>query len=151
MKVVKLVSGFLFMIAVIAITVVLLSGSNLFFFLDLPSLLLVLICPFVLILIQYGPASIGRNFSIALDDISVEKREASSAEYYFQTWGIYVLLTGGIFFIVGIIMVLSNIQDKETIGAGLACSLITFLYGLIITITLTRPLAVFCRQKNPKN
>ena len=147
MKIMKWLFGVLFMMVIMALTIVVFARTSLLIFLDIPSLVLVLICPFGLLLIQYGPSRFARYFSAAFGSRPVEAPIVKKSEFFFRKLGHYFLLTGGVFFITGIIMALSDISNTEAIGVNLAVALLTLLYGLLLDMLLAQPLVVFCREK----
>jgi flagellar motor component MotA len=154
MKLLRLGAGFFFMVAVVVLSIVLFSGSALsalLYFFNLPSLVLVLLCPFGLILIQYPPPSLILYFSVALSARPAGKETAEKAEYFFRKLGRYYLLTGCVYCVYGLIMALSDLGDKAAIGVNLAVSLITLFYGLLLDLLLAQPLAGFCREKDMIN
>jgi len=59
----------------------------------------------------------------------------------FEDWGIFAPAFGMIGTLIGLILMLANIEDKSAIGPGMSAALITTLYGVILANLVFIPIA----------
>lgn len=60
---------------------------------------------------------------------------------FFEDWGKYAPAFGMIGTLIGLVGMLGNIEDKSSIGSGMAVALITTLYGAILANLVFNPIA----------
>jgi chemotaxis protein MotA len=59
----------------------------------------------------------------------------------FEDWGIFAPAFGMIGTLIGLILMLANIEDKSAIGPGMSTALITTLYGAVVANLVFIPIA----------
>ncbi len=59
----------------------------------------------------------------------------------FEDWGLFAPAFGMIGTLIGLILMLSNIEDKSAIGPGMSTALITTLYGAVVANLVFIPIA----------
>ncbi|HEB30452.1 MAG TPA: motility protein A [Spirochaetes bacterium] len=60
---------------------------------------------------------------------------------FFEDWGAFAPAFGMIGTLIGLILMLSNIEDKSAIGPGMSTALITTLYGAVLANLVFIPIA----------
>ncbi len=126
---------------------ILISGGSVIWFFDLPSFLLVVPPPFILVV------SIGalKDFSGGLSFAFTGKPGGDAGTLLaqarvFMTCHYTALAAGGIGGVVGLVMTLVNLGEMSKIGPYLAMMLLSLFYGLILGFFFFYPVAV--RLKN---
>ena len=109
-------------------------------YIDPPSMVLIVILPWLALSIPYG-----FSFPVKLIKAINQQLSREEAEYYEQMIkhiGAAVFSAGLIGTFMGIISMLGDLSDPNSMGGGLATSLITVLYALIVNIIFIIP--IFC-------
>jgi flagellar motor component MotA len=105
---------------------------------DIPSLLIAVILPFVTTLISFGPAYISRSLGcvFSADD---NRDDLNQARAYFKsllrsvgTFTLFAVVTGSV-------MLLANIADTTAIGRNLAVALLSLFYGTAAVMIFVLP------------
>ena len=86
----------------------------------------------------YNKESLG---TILDDEIQSQERQLSISVKVLDSMSEYAPAFGMIGTLIGMILMLQNIDDPESLGAGLAVALITTLYGTIFANMILGPLA----------
>ncbi|PAU94618.1 motility protein A [Aliifodinibius salipaludis] len=86
----------------------------------------------------YNKESLG---NILDDEIQSQKRQLSISVKVLDSMSEYAPAFGMIGTLIGMILMLQNIDDPKSLGAGLAVALITTLYGTILSNMILGPLA----------
>lgn len=84
------------------------------------------------------PEVIERTLNSDLDNL-IERHEAGRS--MFEQMGKYAPAFGMIGTLIGLVAMLSNMQDPSAIGAGMAAALLTTLYGALLANLVFLPLA----------
>jgi len=84
------------------------------------------------------PEVIRNILETELNNIQVRHQEGIKI---FEDWGIFAPAFGMIGTLIGLVLMLSNIEDKSAIGPGMSAALITTLYGAIIANLVFIPIA----------
>ena len=114
------------LIIVSAILGTILVSSGISAFIDVPSLLAVIIPVIASIPAKHGLEGFKELF-----------REGENQNKILHTMGVTAFLAGAIGTMIGMIIMLGNLQDKAAIGPAMAISLLTILYGLLILLFTT--------------
>ncbi len=131
----NLISAFIGVIGFVAIWVLCLvaGGDNASTFIDFLSAAVVIVTPATALLAIYGWAGcidavcwIGRRPS---DDDSVDE-----AVTFFQLAAGFALSAGFLGTLIGLVIILTNLNDPSQIGPGMAVALLTQLYGVFIAV-----------------
>lgn len=78
---------------------------------------------------------------ILKDEISSRERQVEISINVMQAMSTYAPAFGMIGTVIGMVLMLQNVSDPETLGAGLSVALLTTLYGTILSNMLLGPLA----------
>lgn len=117
------------------------SGGNLLFFINIPSLVLVVGIPFVMLLSNHSLREMGSYFGAAFR--SGEESAAPSVikkgiEFFTAMRG-YLILSGFVGALTGVMTMLSLFEDVDRVGFGAALSLMTIFYALLLIILISLP------------
>jgi len=122
------------------------DGGEITRLIDIPTFIITGIVPFLFAAILYGFKETVAAFSIqTIDELDKEKLKKTSR--FFETYGNAVLISGAISVIIGIINILSNLDDNHALYPNLAVALISILYSCIIYILIIIPYSVFIKNK----
>ena len=99
--------------------------------------------PFILLGIQMTVDGTDAELieSILRSEIDTVAQRHNTGKSLFQTMGRYAPAFGMIGTLMGLIIMLGNMDDPEAIGPGMAVALITTLYGAIVANLLCLPIA----------
>ena len=114
------------LIIVSAILATILLASGIGAFIDVPSLLTVIIPVIASISAKHGLEGFKELF-----------REGENQSKILHTMGVTGIIAGAIGTMIGLVIILGNISDKSALGPALAIALLTFLYGLLIFLFTT--------------
>jgi len=131
------------------ILAIILTGASVLVLADLPSFILVVILPFLLVSILYGFKDMAYAFATPFKKESNQDNVAK-AVIFFQKYGKAVLLTGIIGVIIGIITMLATLDDKSGIGPAVALALISLLYSALINVLIVIPFLLLLKKKLAK-
>lgn len=137
----KLFVPFAINCAGIAFVVVLSGGSRGFAYLvDLPSLLVALVAPFIVAMATYGPSRAMRAFSCPFDPEAVVA-ELASARAFFACFLRYLVAFTVFAVVTGTIMLLGYLSEENLamIGRNLAIALLSLFYGSVGSILFILP------------
>ncbi len=79
--------------------------------------------------------------SILRDEIRSRERQVETSINVMHSMSMYAPAFGMIGTVIGMVLMLQNISDPQSLGAGLAVALLTTLYGTIMANMLLGPLA----------
>ncbi len=102
-------------------------------FLDVPSALIVVVVPLMILLAIYGWAGIVDAWSYVARKPASGKT-AEDAVTFFQLAAGFALATGFLGTLVGLMIMLKNLDDPSRIGPAMAINLLTQLYGVFIAV-----------------
>jgi len=122
------------------------SGNNILMYVDIPSLLIVGIIPFLFVSILFGFKEMVLFFSVSFKK-EIEKEKLTEALDFFKIHGKTTWIAGIIAVIIGIIGILVNLEDKAAIGPNVALILISILYSGIINVIIVTPFIIFIKRK----
>ena len=114
------------LIIVSAILGTILLASGIGAFIDVPSLLTVIIPVIASISAKHGLEGFKELF-----------RKGENQNKILHTMGVTAILAGGIGTMIGLVIILGNISDKSALGPALAIALLTLFYGLLIFLFTT--------------
>ena len=114
------------LIIVSAILGTILTASGIDAFIDVPSLLTVIIPVIASISTKHGLEGFKELF-----------REGESQSKILHTMGVTAFLAGAIGTMIGMIIMLGNLQEKSAVGPAIAIALLTLLYGLLTFLFTT--------------
>ena len=117
-------------------------------FFDIPSIVMVaggILC-FVMATRRFSTFRRGIRQVFRLGDIpESERKEAMITANFFRTLSYFSLVIGGFWSLMGFCIVLGN-MDPETLGIGVAVSLMTLLYSFVLSATIFMPISIQYRN-----
>ena len=99
---------------------------------DVPSAIITLGGAFALLLVS--GANIGAMFK------GVFSSAATAGARGWELCGIYALIAGAIGTLIGLVIMLKNMDDPAAIGPGMALSMLTSFYGFVLAFLISMPL-----------
>ncbi|MFH1418935.1 MAG: MotA/TolQ/ExbB proton channel family protein [Planctomycetota bacterium] len=116
-------------------------------FFDVPSALLVLIAPLAIMIAVYGWAGVIDACWWVFRKPTPGKA-AEEAVGFWQLWGAFALASGFLGTMVGMIVLLTWMEDPSRIGGGMAVALLTQLYGVFVAVICIALAAHIGRRHN---
>tara|TARA_Y100000590_G_C15295080_1_gene854071 strand:+ start:287 stop:682 length:396 start_codon:yes stop_codon:yes gene_type:complete len=120
----KVISLLIIVFAIVAAISV--GAGDILAFIDVPSLLVVI-----------GPVIASISAKHGLEGFKELFREGENQSKILHTMGVTAFLAGAIGTMIGLVIMLGNLQDQAAIGPAMAISLLTILYGLLIFLFTT--------------
>ncbi len=137
MKIVAALLG----IALIVSAIMLGGGTDsLWSFLNLPSLLFVGGCTVLFTLAQHAPGDVAAALRAACGGPVREDREIAGHVAVLSTLRTLAAGSGVAGTLVGLVLMLGNLEDPSAIGPGMAVGLLTALYGILLAEFLLGPM-----------
>ena len=141
-----LLSGFVF-VALVCTGIVM--GGALQGFIDLPSLVIVIGGMSCATVGSFPVNVIGDAIGDALGNNSIEDEERVLRSYQvLSKMGDFAVASGLMGTVIGLVNMLSNLDDPTAIGPAMAVALLTMLYGVILGEFVCRSLANSCLSQN---
>ena len=128
------------------VSLIVLTRTNPLFYVDMASLLVILIFGLLVSLFFYGLTP-GFLYFKAVFQIDPQPEITRQAVKYFKNMGAYTLAAGLFGFLTGMIAVLADISDTAKIGPNLAVALITMLYAVILNMVVFIPFRMILERK----
>jgi flagellar motor component MotA len=122
------------------------SGGGISIYLDIPSLIIVGVFPFLFVSILFGFKEMGLAFSVSIKK-ETERKKLVNALNFFKIYGKVTWIAGYIAVFIGVITMLANLEDKTALGPNLALALISMLYSGIINVVIIIPFTVFIKKQ----
>jgi len=120
-------------------------GSRVFF--DLPSLGLVVASAALMGFAAHSPREVGRSYRLALSDRGGSLEELEQAAAYFDGLVRYLACGGAIGVLTGVVAMLVALQDKASVGRGLALGLLSVLYAVLLIEVVGVPFRTAIRKR----
>ena len=114
-------------------------GANISFMIDIKSAAIVVGCTLGLLL--FGGSRIGPMFG-SVFRCSVPAADLLQAARDWKLAAAYLLASGVIGTLIGLVIMLKNMDDPAALGPGMAIAVLTILYGVIVGLGICLPLAV---------
>ncbi len=127
--------------------VALLAGSGVGSFLDIPSLLVVLVPALLMSLASYGLSEMGSYFALAFKKEGAAPVALEKGIHFFDTLQTYFKISAAIAFSMGLILILATLDDLSKIGPYLAVAVISVLYACVLALLLTVPFRTALEKK----
>jgi hypothetical protein len=122
------------------------SGGVAWIYVDIPSLIITGILPFLFVSILFGFKEMALSFLVALKK-DAEKDKLIKALNFFRTYGKTTWIAGFIAVLIGVIAIMALLEDKKALGPNLALALISLLYSGIINVVIIIPFMVFIKKQ----
>jgi flagellar motor component MotA len=113
---------------------------------DIPSLIIVGIFPFLFTGVLFGFKEMKLAFSVSKRK-ETEKEKLMNALNFFKIYGKVTWIAGYIAVLIGIVAILVNLEDKTALGPNFALALISMLYSGIINVAIIIPFTVFLKKQ----
>ena len=123
----------------IFIVAIIFTGASITVFIYPESIIIVVFAPAFLTIAVYGLPTFARSFKIAFREATASRKELQTGIKLFGALQRYLLLTGLITTMIGLVAMLANLVDATQIGPNLALALITLLYSLIFIFAVALP------------
>lgn len=133
-------------LAVFAAAILVANGSF-SWFIDMSSLAVVLLPAFFLSWGVFGLPGIGRAFAASFRKEGAAEGELRKALAFFDAILSYLLLSGLLGSLVGIISMVGRIDDLKSIGLGMAIALLSLWYALILILAVAVPFRSGIRRR----
>ena len=109
------------------------SDGQLAVFIDIPSVVLTLGCASALLLATFGWQGAWQAIKSPLGGI-LTADEQRTAVSFFKLGAVFLLASGFIGTFIGLVAMLSNMDDPSKIGMGMAIALLTQLYAAVLAV-----------------
>ncbi|MDR2792082.1 MAG: hypothetical protein LBB61_00245 [Treponema sp.] len=126
--------------------VVALSGGTLGTYVDVPSIIIMVVCPLAYQWILFGAGYVKDAF------ISPFKKEASPAQLsraqvFFKSYMKVVWLLSVVVLIIGFVAIMKNLEDRQALGPNMAIASISLLYAGLIDILVIIPYGIILKKR----
>jgi flagellar motor component MotA len=125
-------------LAMIALGVMFAAGK-VSYFLDWPSVIMVVFPTLVLSLATFPPAVIGRSFAAAFDRRTSTEVELRTAATFFRALQGYLLLSGLLAALLGVMTILAGLKADTNVAGGAALLLVSVFYSLVLILLVALP------------
>lgn len=117
------------------------AAARIDYFMDYPSLIVVVVPAVVLGLAAFPPRVIGRSFTVAFSRQAASEAELRQAAVFFRALERFILLSGFLGALIGVVTILSQQEEvpMKKVAQGFALLLITVFYSLVLTLVLAVP------------
>ena len=141
-----LIIGFLFMVFFIAVMGMLTSAWNAY--IDMPSILLIIVSLLFFFPSTKSGSIIGRYFKSSFKkDYTYTKTELAALCAAAKNTTKFILAVGGFGFACGILGSLVNLENKNALGPNIALSLLSFVYAITTSFFIFFPVQVWAENK----
>jgi flagellar motor component MotA len=141
-----LMIGFLFMVFIFAIVGALSGLLNMF--IDLPSILLILVPLIFFVFTSKSGNILGMYIKTSFrKDYPYTSSELAALSGAIKNTIKFILAVGGFGFVSGLLACLVNLDNKEMLGPSLALSLLTFLYAIAVSVFIFLPTQAWAENK----
>ena len=120
------------------------SGGTVLPYIDIPSLIIVGIFPFLFISIVFGFKEMASAFKISFKK-EPERDKLIKAINFFKAYCKATWISGFIAMLIGVIAMLIWLEDKTKLGPNMAVALISLLYCGIINVVIIIPFTVYIK------
>ncbi len=121
----------------IALAIALGFGADLTALIDIQSAVMVVGCTLALLL--FSGVNIGTMLKTLFSN-SAAPEEKQAANRAWTLTGVYSLMVGAIGTLVGLVIMLKNMDDPAAVGPGMAIALLTQLYGFLLAFAIAFPM-----------
>ncbi|MCP4132871.1 MAG: hypothetical protein GY754_18035 [bacterium] len=124
-----------------------LAGGEFSFFMDLPSLMIVMVPTIAMLLAGSRPIEIVTAFKLAMEKSSGSKKEYERSLLIFNSMFAYLVLSTVAAVLLGLTLMLSYPLEPNRFGFGLAVCLLAVLYAVIIMMIIVAPFRMSLKKK----
>jgi hypothetical protein len=142
-----IIIGFLFSVF-ISVLVSIMSGMYGFLLFDVPSMLLTLVLLLFFLFATKSGSIIGTYIKSSFKkNYAYTRAELVSLSVAIKNTIKFALGTGGFGFLMGVVGMLKNLEDKNMLGPLFALSLLTVLYSIIVSFFIFFPVQAWAENK----
>lgn len=142
---------FILSAAVIA-AVILFAGGRITDFLDVPSALVVVSIPVILLFYNFSAKEIGNTVRFCFNYYNKKKKfNIDLGLLILTSFRNNVYITALMGSVLGVIFILITLNDKSALGKDLAVAMLTILYALIINLIIVSPAIDALRRERERN
>jgi flagellar motor component MotA len=124
---------------------VFMSGGSPSLCLDIPSILIMVLFPFVYQCLLFGVSTVKIAFTAGFrKDAAME--QLTKARLFFKNYSKVVWVTALVVVFIGTVAILKNLEDRTMLGPNFALALLSLLYGGIIHLVIIIPNSVFLKK-----
>ena len=123
-----------------------LAGGNIMAFFDIPSFLLVAVVPFLFVSVLFGFKDMAAAFSSALKK-EIDQDSLKKALIFFRAYGKAVWITGIVGVVIGVVGMLTNLEDVSAIGPNVALSILSIYCSCIAFLVIVLPFTVIIKKR----
>jgi len=125
---------------------VLVAGQSLLPLLDLPTFITVGLVPFLFVSVLFGFKEMKTAYTTALQK-EPEADRVSKSQGFFHVFGATIWIMGMVSVIVGIIGMLSHLDDQASIGPNMALALLSMFYSGLLYLAAVFPFTLMLKKK----
>jgi flagellar motor component MotA len=126
-------------------TVFMLDGA-LSVYLDIPSILIMVLFPFVYQCLLFGISTAKNAFTAGFrKDATLE--QLTKAQLFFKSYSKVIWITSLTAVLIGIVALLTYLEDHAKFGPSLALVFLSILYGGLIHLVIIIPNSVFLKKR----
>lgn len=134
-----------FFLSIIGVMILLLGlnilgGNDPLLYLDIASLLCIILFTLIPFLASYKMSGIRKGFKIALSTGGKSEADRAYGIKFVKTWDRLSLFSSAVTFMFGIIGMLAWLEDTASVGANLGVALIVMFYYFIMKLAIFVPL-----------
>ena len=109
-------------------------------FFNLPSFVIVTLVPLLLTAGYFGHQALVEALRVGITNEKCSKVNCIKHQHILQTLRNLFSICGAIGFLIGLVMMLQNLEDPAKIGPAMAIAILTVFYGLVLGELLVAPL-----------
>ena len=125
---------------------VFMSGGTLYGYLDIPSILIMVIFPFVYQCLLFGVSTVKLAFIAGFrGDATVGM--ITKAQLFFKSYSRIVWITAFSVALIGMVAILKNLEDPAALGPNMALAFLSLLYCGLIHLAIIIPNSIFLKKR----
>lgn len=139
----------LWVLAFIGIVIIgiVLAGGDIRWFISVASFVIVVLPGLLLSLANFSPTEIFHFFGMGFGSKELTEADLKKGLAFFRALQYYLILSGIIGTLIGLVAMLGTIEDPSKIGVAMSVALLTILYAFILTAAVTVPFHTGLRRK----
>lgn len=122
------------------------SGVGLSVYLDAASVVLVLGLTLVMLRAGWSFRAMGTQFRNSMND-QADRASLEEAILFFTSARRYLVQAAGFAVFIGLIAILTNLEDRNKLGPNLAVALLSAFYAIILTVAICIPFETAARRR----
>jgi hypothetical protein len=140
------VSAVLILAASFFFTVFLSGGGLIYYLLDLPSMIIMVVVPFLYQWFLFGSSMVCLAFTAGFrKETSME--QIAKAQLFFKSYSKVTWISAFMAVLLGAVAILAHIEDPQLLGPNFAVALLSLLYGVLIHYIIIIPNSVFLKKR----